>query len=186
MKRYKGKNKAVKNKEFEQSFEEQTNNEETNSEYSADENEMNYENSEQPPYEPPVEEPAEENAENENADVPEEKADEEIVENEDKPKRKKYSDSADIEPMGVGRWVGSLILLDIPIVNIVFFLMWFFGVGNRNRVQFVRANFIVFLIRIIIVTVIVIALLGTVIALFDQIMDFISSSTSMFMPMMKF
>lgn len=90
----------------------------------------------------------------------------------------------DEEPMGVGRWVGTLILLNIPIVNLVFFLMWFFGVGNRNRVQYIRANFIVFLIKIIIITIIVVALMGTILAFFDQIKEFINSAGSL-MPLIR-
>ncbi len=105
--------------------------------------------------------------------------------NSDNDMNTKQNKNEDCEPMGVGRWIGSLILLNIPIVNIVFFCLWFFGKGNRNRVQYVRANFVVLLIKIIITAIIIIACMSTVLALFDQIVEWLNSSSSVLLPLLR-
>lgn len=50
--------------------------------------------------------------------------------------------------MSVGAWIGTILLGIIPGVNIVCWILWFFGVGNKNRCSFIRASFIFFLVMV--------------------------------------
>ena len=43
-------------------------------------------------------------------------------------------------PMTVMDWVFTHILLAIPVVNIAFFICWLFGMGNTNRVTYIRST----------------------------------------------
>ena len=42
-------------------------------------------------------------------------------------------------PMTTGEWFWTLLLLSIPLVNIICFIVWITGSGNRNRVTYCRA-----------------------------------------------
>ena len=49
--------------------------------------------------------------------------------------------------MTVGGWMGTFLLLMIPLVNFILVLVWAFGGGtNRNRQNFVRAYILLFII----------------------------------------
>jgi hypothetical protein len=51
------------------------------------------------------------------------------------------------QPMTVGDWMGTLLILSIPIVNIIMYLVWAFGnSGNVNRKTFCQATLIWFVI----------------------------------------
>ncbi len=58
------------------------------------------------------------------------------------------------QPMTTGDWFFTLLILSIPVVNIVFFVIWLVGTGNRNRVTFCRASLLLSLIGIILVVII--------------------------------
>lgn len=62
-------------------------------------------------------------------------------------------------PMTLGQWIVTSILLAIPFANVIFYLMWLFGVGNLNRVRYIRANFIVGLVCFIIIALFIIILM---------------------------
>ena len=60
--------------------------------------------------------------------------------------------------MTVGEWVGTLLLMMIPVVNLILGLVWVFGGGvNRNKQHLVRAylllTFILLLLWLLFVTV---------------------------------
>lgn len=61
-------------------------------------------------------------------------------------------------PMTVGRWMITLIVLMIPIVNIVMMLVWAFGSGNECRSNYSKALLIFILISVAVV--ILLAVLG--------------------------
>ena len=51
--------------------------------------------------------------------------------------------------MSVGAYIGTFILLLIPVVNLILLLVWSFSSGtNRNRKNLARAKLILFLIAI--------------------------------------
>ena len=54
------------------------------------------------------------------------------------------------EPLSVGGWIGTLILLSIPIVNIIMVFVWAFGKGNISRKNYAIAVLILFLIMVVI------------------------------------
>ena len=54
------------------------------------------------------------------------------------------------EPLSVGGWIGTLILLAIPIVSIIMVFVWAFGRGNISRKNFAIALLILTLIGIIV------------------------------------
>lgn len=59
-------------------------------------------------------------------------------------------------PMTVGKWIGTFIVMLIPLINFIAGICWFFGVGNKSRTAFVRSIFVIWLI----ITLLLVALLG--------------------------
>jgi succinate dehydrogenase/fumarate reductase cytochrome b subunit len=52
--------------------------------------------------------------------------------------------NSDSEPMSVKSWVGTILLLVIPIVNIILLFIWAFGSGgNISRKNYAKASLIV-------------------------------------------
>ena len=51
-------------------------------------------------------------------------------------------------PMTTMDWVVTQILLIIPVVNIICFIVWLFGVGNINRVTYIRASVVFVLLAV--------------------------------------
>jgi hypothetical protein len=47
-----------------------------------------------------------------------------------------YNDS----PMSTGAWFLTLLVLAIPLLNLIMYIVWACGVGNRSRVTFCRAT----------------------------------------------
>lgn len=92
-------------------------------------------------------------------------------------KNKDHSDDPKYEPMSFGAWLGTLFILAIPIVGWVFYLLWLCGVGNKNRVRFIRAKFVLSLIFLIIFAIIIIASMSTILTFFDQIVNATNSSS---------
>ncbi|MDD4223983.1 MAG: hypothetical protein PHD87_05295 [Candidatus Cloacimonetes bacterium] len=62
-----------------------------------------------------------------------------------------YPPSADIAPViTTGGWIGTLLLMFIPIVNIILIIVWATSTGeNPNRRNFARAYVVTMLISII-------------------------------------
>ena len=54
-------------------------------------------------------------------------------------------------PMKVGSWIGTFILLAIPLVNCICAICWFFGVGNRSRAAWVRSKVVAFFLVIVLI-----------------------------------
>lgn len=46
----------------------------------------------------------------------------------------------DNRPMSTGAWFLTLLVLAIPLVNLIMYVIWALGVGNRSRVTFCRAS----------------------------------------------
>lgn len=46
----------------------------------------------------------------------------------------------DNRPMTTGAWFLTLLVLAIPVVNVILYIVWACGVGNRSRVTFCRAS----------------------------------------------
>lgn len=61
--------------------------------------------------------------------------------------------SYDNRPMSTGAWFITLLVLAIPILNLIMYLIWAFGAGNRNRVTFCRASILWALIGVAIYAV---------------------------------
>ena len=51
--------------------------------------------------------------------------------------------------MTVKGWLGTLLLLCIPVVNIVLLFVWGFGSGNENRRNYAKASLIMIGIALI-------------------------------------
>ena len=59
-------------------------------------------------------------------------------------------------PMTVGKWIGTFIVMMLPLINVIAGIFWFFGVGNKSRTAFVRSIFVLWLI----ITILVVGALG--------------------------
>ncbi len=58
-----------------------------------------------------------------------------------------YRNNSPNEGMSLKQWLGTFLLLIIPVVNVIAFFVWLFGGGkNRTRINFVRASLIFALI----------------------------------------
>lgn len=53
-------------------------------------------------------------------------------------------------PMTVRAWIGTFILLAIPLIGGICAICWFFGVGNKSRTSWIRAYVVISLIIVII------------------------------------
>ncbi|MBR2805491.1 MAG: hypothetical protein IKE18_01780 [Oscillospiraceae bacterium] len=51
-------------------------------------------------------------------------------------------------PLTVGQWVGTLLLMLIPVVNTVMLFVWAFGNGHKDRSNFAKAELIISLILV--------------------------------------
>ena len=54
------------------------------------------------------------------------------------------------KPMTTGGWFLTMLLLSIPVVNIILYIVWACGVGNRSRVTFCRASLLWLLVGVVI------------------------------------
>ncbi len=52
-------------------------------------------------------------------------------------------------PMTVGKWLGTIIILLIPVINFLACVFWFFGVGNKSRTALIRCFFVISLILLV-------------------------------------
>ncbi len=46
----------------------------------------------------------------------------------------------DEQPMTTGAWFLTILVLAIPLLNLIMYIVWACGVGNRSRVTFCRAT----------------------------------------------
>ena len=53
-------------------------------------------------------------------------------------------------PMTTGAWFLTLLVLGIPVLNLVMYIIWACGVGNRNRVTYCQAVILWFAIIVFI------------------------------------
>ena len=53
------------------------------------------------------------------------------------------------EPMTVGQWILTLVILLIPCVNIIMLFVWGFGEGNKWRANFCKAYLIWYVVIIV-------------------------------------
>ncbi|GEM_PF-2928259 len=51
--------------------------------------------------------------------------------------------TSDDAPMTTMDWVLTHILMALPIVNLIFFVIWSVGSGNRSRVTYCRAQLLI-------------------------------------------
>lgn len=68
-------------------------------------------------------------------------------------KKKAKFDDNDLRayPMTVGKWIGTFIIMAIPLINIIAGICWLFGVGNKSRSAYVRAHLVIFLIVVLLI-----------------------------------
>ena len=73
-------------------------------------------------------------------------------------KKSKKFDETDLRcyPMTVGSWIGTFILLAIPLIGGICAICWFFGVGNKSRTAWVRSYVVISLLIVLVLS----ALLG--------------------------
>jgi hypothetical protein len=57
------------------------------------------------------------------------------------------------ETMSTGAWFLTLLVLGIPFVNLILYIVWACGVGNRNRVTFCRASILLTVIGFAIILI---------------------------------
>ncbi len=70
-----------------------------------------------------------------------------------------YNSYDNDEPLSVGGWIGTLLVMCIPIVRLVMIFVWGFGNGNTSRKNFAIAYLIIMLI-VTALTIIIMALNG--------------------------
>jgi hypothetical protein len=63
------------------------------------------------------------------------------------------------EPLSVGSWMLTMLVLTIPVANLVMLFVWAFGEGNRGRKNFCRASLIYVAISIVIYIVFIVLML---------------------------
>lgn len=57
-------------------------------------------------------------------------------------------------PMTVGSWIGTFILLSIPLLGGICAICWFFGVGNKSRSAWVRSYVVIALLIVLLIGII--------------------------------
>ncbi len=75
------------------------------------------------------------------------------------------------EPMSVGDWMVTMLIMMIPCVNIVMLFVWAFGSGNKSRANYFKATLIWAAIGIGLSILISIACLFLGVSLADTIFD---------------
>ncbi len=74
------------------------------------------------------------------------------------------------QPMTVGQWVGTMLLLAIPLVNIILLFVWAFGSGtNTNKKNYCRATLIIAAVVIAIYVVILLIFGAAMLSSFRQL-----------------
>lgn len=55
------------------------------------------------------------------------------------------------QPLSVGGWIGTMIVLMIPVVNFIMLLVWAFGSGNKSRKNYCLASLIIAVVMIVLI-----------------------------------
>ena len=55
----------------------------------------------------------------------------------------------DEQPMTTGQWFLTLLVMSIPVVNLIAFIVWALGAGNRSRVTYCRACILLFVVAVV-------------------------------------
>ena len=63
----------------------------------------------------------------------------------------------DLEPVSVGTWIGILLLMCIPCVNIILLFVWAFGDGKESRKNWAKAQLILIAVAIVIYIILIFA-----------------------------
>lgn len=61
------------------------------------------------------------------------------------------------QPLSVGGWIATMIVLMIPVVNFIMLLVWAFGSGNNSRKNYCLASLIIAVVMIALIMVFYIA-----------------------------
>ena len=61
------------------------------------------------------------------------------------------------QPLSVGGWITTMIILMIPVVNFIMLLVWAFGSGNKSRKNYCLASLIIAVVMIALIMVFYIA-----------------------------
>lgn len=61
------------------------------------------------------------------------------------------------QPLSVGGWIATMIVLMIPVVNFIMLLVWAFGSGNKSRKNYCLASLIIAVVMIALIMVFYIA-----------------------------
>lgn len=61
------------------------------------------------------------------------------------------------QPLSVGGWITTMIVLMIPVVNFIMLLVWAFGSGNKSRKNYCLASLIIAVVMIALIMVFYIA-----------------------------
>lgn len=69
------------------------------------------------------------------------------------------------EPVTMGEWLVSLLLLMIPCVNIVMMFVWAFGNGKKSKQNFFKAYLIYFAISVVLVILLYVFVFAAVIGM---------------------
>lgn len=98
------------------------------------------------------------------AQVTKEKAPEKNLKGKDKKiaKKAKKFDETDLRcyPMTIRAWIGTFILLAIPLVGGICAICWFFGVGNKSRTAWVRSYVVIVLLIVLLLGILVGSVIG--------------------------
>jgi hypothetical protein len=57
--------------------------------------------------------------------------------------------------MTTGQWFWTLVILAVPLLNVIMYIVWALGSGNRSRVTYCRASMLIALIGIAIYAVLI-------------------------------
>ncbi len=82
-----------------------------------------------------------------------------------------YQPQAEVAPvMSMGSWVGTMLLMIIPIVNIILLIVWAVSsTENPNKRNFARAYLIIFAVLLVLWLIIVGAGVGTAAGILKQL-----------------
>lgn len=61
------------------------------------------------------------------------------------------------QPLSVGGWIATMIVLMIPVVNFIMLLVWAFGSGNKSRKNYCLASLIIAVVMIALIMIFYIA-----------------------------
>ena len=65
------------------------------------------------------------------------------------------------QPMTTGEWFWTMLIMAVPVLNVIMFIVWALGSGNRNRVTWCRASLLWTVIGIVFYIILITVGLGT-------------------------